>query len=150
MCKRSGTALIGNLFDVPLPTLGDCAVCFMWLSGSLCVAGRRRRDERILFLGLNHQPAQCVSEERNKVRLVCALHYSFQRHLVGFHGDVLIHPAGPQRTNERTPWLGCPQIVKYGTAASVRPRISPLLADASSFSSMSSSQTSQPQNIFSH
>lgn len=60
-------------------------------------------DERIL-LGLSHQPAQCVphSEERNNGRLVCALHYSFQRHLVGFHGDVLIHPAGPQRTNERT------------------------------------------------
>lgn len=28
----------------------------------------------------------------NNVRLLCKLHYSFQRHLVWFHGDVLIHP----------------------------------------------------------
>lgn len=100
MCKRNGTALIGNLLDVLLPTLGDCAVCFMWLSGSLYVAGRRREDPPRV-----EPPAGPVcshSEERNNGRLVCALHYSFQRHLVGFHGDVLIHPAGPQRTNERT------------------------------------------------
>lgn len=45
-------------------------------------------------LGGKRETDPTVHRIRNNGRRVRALHYSFQRHLVGFHGDVLIHPAG--------------------------------------------------------